>query len=135
MAKEIVKLRNKPILVLYYPDGYPDNYAEICDEKKIEQLDVLLHTDGGVPDSAYQIAQVIRNFSNNVTFLIPIKALSAGTLMCSCANEILLGDYGVLSSIDISTDEGETELINIHYFMKFAVDCREMTEKMFESRK
>lgn len=67
-----------------------------------------------------------------MTFLIPIKAISAGTLMCSCANEILLGDYGVLSSIDISTDEGETELINIHYFMKFAVDCREMTEKMFE---
>lgn len=148
LGEKIVEIRKKPLLVLYYPDGY--HRAEICDDdiedindifrrfgytnvKKIERLDVLLHTVGGNPDSAYQIAQVIRNFSNNVTFLVPIYAISAGTLMCSCANEIRLGDYGVLSSIDMSYEEEEREeLINIHYFMKFAVDCRERTEKMFK---
>ncbi len=145
LAKDIVNLRGKPLLVLFYNDEYaePDiseKDIEIINKEfrksgytrnnKIEDLDILLHTHGGDPDSAYLIAQVIRDYSNNVTFLIPICANSAGTLICLCANKILFGDYAVLSSIDIHYNE-ETELVNIDYFMQFARDCREMIEEMF----
>lgn len=143
LTKEIFKLRQKPLLILYYPDHYTDitdddiedidsEFRRIgcTEDNKIEDLDVFLHTYGGDPDSAYLIAQVIRYFSNNVNFLIPIHSTSAGTLICMCANKILLGDYAVLSSIDIHYDD-ETELVNIDYFMKFASDCRKKIEDLF----
>lgn len=144
LAKDIVNLRRKPLLVLFYPnESEPDiseKDIEIINKEfrkpgytrnnKIEDLDVLLHTYGSDPDSAYLIAQVIRDYSNNVTFLIPICTNSAGTLICLCANKIRFGDYAVLSSIDIHYNE-ETELVNIDYFMEFARDCRAMIEEMF----
>jgi hypothetical protein len=146
LVNEIVnKCRCRPCLVLYYPD----HYTYICDDdiedvdnifrklgyddkNKIKDLDVLLHTNGGDPNSAYQIAQVIREFSEEVTFLVPISAVSAGTIMCLCADDILLGDYGVLSSIDISF--GEDMLININYFRDFAIKCRVKIEDIFKDK-
>jgi hypothetical protein len=141
LALEVCGLRNKPLLILYYPekDGMITHFdvRDIHDEFKrrgwsrdrmIEELDVLLHTYGGDPDGAYRIGQVIRDFAKKVNFLIPFHAHSGGTLTCFSADKIVLGAYAVLGPIDITVDG--IELASIDYYIQFAQNCRKTTEQM-----
>lgn len=158
--------RKRPLLIAYYPPFGSVNELQIdllhnvFREKDIhrpeaiEKLDVLLHTTGGDPVAAYRLAQVIRDFAKEVTFLIPEYAYSAGTLMCLSADKILLGDHAVLSPIDITLvparDEdyedakdlfpeedpsGEVETVAIDYFIQVAKQARLEIESAFRKRK
>lgn len=144
-ALEIVRLRTRPLLVLYYPEIYgamvEDDIKDVYDEfrrRGLEpsaeiELDVLLHTRGGDPSTGYHIAQVIRDFSKHVVMLVPFYAYSAGTLTCLSANEIRLGHYALLSPIDITISGVENfesiELMNIDYYMEFVGKSRQQIEE------
>jgi len=98
-------------------------------------VDVLIHTYGGEPVAAYRIGQIIRDFADNVVFLVPEHAYSGGTLTCLAGNEIRLGAYAGLSPIDITVGSSETrgiQLLNIDYFMDFVSDCRKRIERMLK---
>lgn len=144
IVQKIIDLRGNPTLILYYPDDegtvVDDDVEDIYNElrasglspdEKIKELDIILHTTGGHPNPAYAIAQILHDFANKITMLVPKYAYSAGTLLCLGANEIKLGHYATLSPIDITlsenrTSEGGIGLINIDYFMDFARKCRMM---------
>jgi hypothetical protein len=152
LCKELAISRGRCLLVMYYPSGYgtmsqadmPYTYSELRDggfsrEGKIDKLDVLLHTYGGDPVAAYRLAQLVRDFSDNVTFLVPEYAYSAGTLMCFAGDIIRLGNYAGLSPIDITITEDpssgrdEIELANVECFMDFAQTAREKIEKSLKA--
>jgi hypothetical protein len=131
-----MELRKRPLLVLYYAphegqgemieNDVEDIYREFRErgwsrDRKHPNLDVLIHTLGGNPDAAYRIAQILRDFSFNVIFLVPEFAYSAGTLVCLCGNEIRMGAYATLGPIDITV--GDIELASIEHFKRFAIDC------------
>jgi nitroreductase len=149
LAKEIVRSRKKPLLILYYHENggeiRDDNVTDIFNaflqngfsrEKPINDLDVLLHTIGGSPHSGYMIAQAIRDAATNVSFLIPEYAYSAGTLLCMCGNKIRLADGAVISPIDVAltgSDENpneSVELMSVDYYIQFVVECRRQIEIM-----
>lgn len=104
-AESISRSRKRPLFVMYYPgqEGSmrESDVRDIHDEfrgrgwrrqeKDGKALDVLLHTYGGDPIASYRLAQVIRDFSNDVAFLVPEHAYSGGTLLCLCGNTIRLG--------------------------------------------
>ena len=153
--------RQQPLLVLFYPGDISISEEQIEQlhtlltqrglkkSKPMESLDVLIHTYGGEPTAAYRLAQVIRNFSENVHFLVPEYAFSGGTIICLAGDDILMGDYAVLSPIDItlhrqSVDDGEEEakfpdeqeteeieLVAIDHFIKVAVQARMEMEREF----
>jgi len=149
LAFDLVRLRHRPLLVLYYHEFEgemrEDNVSHICAEFRraglsrehtLDKLDVLIHTIGGDPHAGYRIAQAIRDHSQHVVFLVPEYSYSAGTLTCMCGNEIRLGDCAVLSPIDISVVSERTseriELMSIDYYLEFATDCRRQIEIMLQ---
>lgn len=149
LALDLCRLRHRPLLILYYDESHgtmiKDDvavvYNQIRDagfsrENKMSNIDVLLHTTGGDPHAGYRIAQVIRDSAEEVIFLVPEYAYSAGTLTCMCGNEIRLGDYAVLSPIDISIASAgaseRIELMSIDYYIRFAVFCRQRVERMLQ---
>lgn len=166
LAKDITLRRGHPLLVLFYPhlasvhDGQIEYLYAVLRESglhqatPLEHIDVLLHTVGGDPTTAYRMAQVIRDFAKSVSFLVPRYAFSAGTLMCLSANEILLGDHAVLSPIDITlitsapsdeleeqdtfpgegTEDSEVETVAIDYFIQVAKQARLEIEGGFRQR-
>jgi len=153
LAFELSTFRKKPLLILYYHEFEGDiresDIEHICEEirrrgyhkeNKLQKLDVLLHTIGGDPHTGYRIAQLIRDITSEVTFLIPQYAFSAGTLTCMCADEIRLGECAVLSPFDISFGAGrgsseDIELMSIDYFRNFVTDCRGQLERMLQKIK
>ena len=134
--------RNQPLLVMYYPDDKGsmslDDVEVIYEEfrrlgynkdtKKVRELDVLLHTTGGEYHVGYMIAQVLRSFASTVNFLIPYRALSAGTLTCLCADNISLSTFAYLSPVDVSPADPNDFHASMDFFTDFAIQCRLKTD-------
>ncbi len=148
-CRKIIDLRQRPLLVLYYPGpegtmmegdvGYcyrAFRQAGITPEKRIENCDVLIHTYGGDPVSAYELAHVIRDMVHKVVFLVPERGYSAGTLLCFSADQIRLGHYAGLSPIDITVRDvrgkGEVELTSIDYYFNFATDSQRRIQRVLQ---
>lgn len=63
-------------------------------------LDLLLHTPGGSPESAANIIRVCRSYSKKFRVIVPNAAMSAGTLIAMGADEIIMSDTSKLGPID-----------------------------------
>lgn len=134
--------RNQPLLVIYYPedkgqmslDDVETIYGEFRrlgynrDTKKVKELDVLIHTTGGEYHVGYMTAQVLRSFASTVNFLVPYRAMSAGTLMSLCADNISMGAFSCLSPVDVSPAETQNLHASMDFFTDFAIQCRLKTD-------
>ena len=67
---------------------------------KQERLDFVLFTTGGTITTAHQLARLLREYTHYLTILVPYRALSAGTLLCLSADELVLGPMSALGPID-----------------------------------
>ena len=150
LALDVVLSRQRSILVLYYSGGLghmhssdtKEAYKELRDggytkEKKLPKLDILIHTWGGDPTAGYQLAQMTRLFSDDVQFLVPRHAYSAGTLLTLAGDLVLLGDNAGLSPFDITVIETfepptRVTLANIDNFVEFVKKCRQDIEMMLQ---
>ncbi|MHC0053716.1 SDH family Clp fold serine proteinase [Actibacterium sp. D379-3] len=63
-------------------------------------IDLVLHTPGGLVIAAQQIARALEAHPAKVTVLVPIYAMSGGTLIALAADEIVLGEFSMLGPID-----------------------------------
>ena len=165
-ASAIMADRKRSLLLLFYPHNVSIEEEQIellhsllttegfHRSAPLDSLDILIHTTGGEPTTAYRIAQVIRNFTQEAAFLVPEYAYSGGTLICMSGDEVLLGDYAVLSPIDITVrrhadnagaedvprfpeeQQGDTEieLVAIDHFIKVATQARIDVEAEFRKR-
>ena len=166
LTNRVVDGRKRPLLVLFYPNDMQIEEPQIellhrlltlaglHRSDPLEHLDIMIHTLGGEPTIAYRIAQVIRDFTQEAIFLVPQYAYSGGTLICLSGDDVLLGDYAVLSPIDITLhrhfevgDEEEhprfpseqqqdieIELVAIDHFIKVATQARVDIEAEFRRR-
>ena len=155
-----------PLLIMFYPpqSSMREAHFELLHTalnaggiriaEPLPRLNVLIHTTGGEPIAAYRLAQVIRDFTKEVIFLVPEYAYSGGTLTCLSGDTIMLGNHAVLSPIDItqytSSNRGaedehhkfheeeerdtEVELVAIDHFIKVATQARIEIENEFRRR-
>jgi hypothetical protein len=147
-CENLIQHRQRPLLVLFYPVNsrigewdLEDVYKTLrssgaTPENRIPKLYVLLDSYGGGPVAGYRLAQLIRDFSEDVSFLVPDHAYSAATLLCFSGNEIRLAHYAGLSPIDITlvSESGksprkEVELATVDSFMEFAQNARKRIEE------
>jgi len=74
----------------------------------LPRLDVLIETIGGESDPPYLIGQMLHDYADKISFLVPNKALSAGTEICLAGHQVIMGEDATLSPIDTQfrDDEG-----------------------------
>lgn len=102
--------RVAPGVALYAELRFPEEFLiekfiTIVDERypnkdSRPQLYLLIHSPGGLVNSAYIIARALRSRFNNIVAFIPHIAASGATLVAISANEIVMGDISRLSPID-----------------------------------
>jgi ClpP class serine protease len=63
-------------------------------------IDFIVHTPGGLVLAAMQIARAIEAHPAKVRVIVPVYAMSGGTLIALAADEILMGEFSVLGPID-----------------------------------
>jgi ClpP class serine protease len=63
-------------------------------------IDLILHTPGGLVLAAMQIARAVEAHPARVRVMVPVYAMSGGTLVALAADEIVMGEFSVLGPID-----------------------------------
>ena len=91
--------------------GLETQIAEDCVDLFVDLLDtigpvrsisLLLHTNGGQTSAAWRLINLIRMFCDELEVIVPLKALSAGTLISLGADRIIMTKQAALGPIDPS---------------------------------
>lgn len=96
------------------------------EERKRNKLYVILTTTGGSIVPVERIVNIMRNFYEEVNFIVPDYAYSAGTILCMSGNNIFMNYNSVLGPIDPQVQNKEGHMVAaLGYLDKF----EEMIEK------
>lgn len=82
------------------PDIIPIFYNELSKMGKSDKIDLVLFTKGGDVLTALRLVELIYEYTNNFSVIIPYKAYSSGTLISLGASEIVMGRMSELSPVD-----------------------------------
>jgi Serine dehydrogenase proteinase len=66
------------------------------------KISLILHTNGGHTSAAWRIVNLIRTFCDELEVIIPLKAMSAGTLISLGADRLVMTKQAALGPIDPS---------------------------------
>lgn len=77
-----------------------------------KKLSLVLHTNGGQTLGAWRIVNLIRTFCEDFEVLVPMKALSAGTLICIGSDRVVMTKQAALGPIDPSVNTPLNPQIN-----------------------
>lgn len=103
-------------IISYYGaimDGGESNLLNIVEQlvnpNKRETLNVILTTGGGSAVAVERMVNILRKHYQEVNFIIPDYAYSAGTIFCMSGDNIYMDYYSVLGPIDpqIQNKEGK----------------------------
>lgn len=75
--------------------------------KKDRALTIILKTDGGSANAAEKMVEMMRYFYDNVYFMVPDQAMSAGTILCMAGNKIYMDYSSSLGPIDPQVHNGK----------------------------
>ena len=64
------------------------------------QIDVLLHSPGGLAEAAERIVALLRARFTSIRFIIPHSAFSAATMLATSGDDLVLDDTSALGPID-----------------------------------
>ncbi len=70
------------------------------ESRKLDKLDLFLHSPGGFLDSAYKIIKICKEYSKEFNVIVPLSAKSAATVIALGANEIVMTVFAELGPID-----------------------------------
>lgn len=81
-------------------DVFPFFY-DLCSRLgSAKKVDIFLYSTGGATMAAWGLVNLLREFFDGFSVLVPFKAYSSATLFCLGANEILMTRAGQLSPVD-----------------------------------
>jgi hypothetical protein len=80
-------------------------FVELLDKiGPTEKISLILHTNGGQTLGAWRIVNLIRTFCEDFEVIVPMKALSAGTLICIGSDRVVMTKQAALGPIDPSVN-------------------------------
>lgn len=81
------------------------------DKDKHDKIYVILTTPGGSLAPVQRMVDILRHFYNEVNFVIPDYAYSAGTIWCMSGDNIYMNYYSALGPIDPQVQNKDGKLI------------------------
>lgn len=82
---------------------------EVCRGLRGPALDIILHSPGGSAEATASIVRYLRRKFSDIRVFVPLAAMSAATMWCLSANEIVMGKHSQLGPIDpqLVTNQGQ----------------------------
>ena len=88
-------------------------------EERRQTLAVILDTPGGVVEVVERIVRVLRRHYDEVKFVIPDRAMSAGTVLAMSGDDILMDYHSCLGPIDPQLLIGDRLVPALSYLSQF----------------
>jgi len=73
--------------------------------RRIDTLEILVHSPGGHVDIAYQLAKFFRAHCKRLNVLVPLYAKSAATVLCLNADHVFMGEFAELGPLDVQVED------------------------------
>ncbi len=108
--KEFSSKRKKiQLLLLLSYVGYPELFKleKILKKTNHDELDVIIHTQGGSADVAFQIAKCLLTSCKKLNIIVPFLSKSAGSIICLAADNIVLTPLSELGPLDTQIKEDQ----------------------------
>ncbi|WP_271768508.1 SDH family Clp fold serine proteinase [Aquimarina algiphila] len=106
------------ILSYYGPfeSGNENDFLKIVEEiaydkDKKDKLYIILTTGGGSANVVERFVNILRKHYNEINFIVPDYAYSAGTIFCMSGDNILMDYFSVLGPIDPQVQNKEGKLV------------------------
>ncbi len=82
---------------------------EVCRGLKGPDLDLILHSPGGIPEATASIVRYLRSKFERIRVFVPLAAMSAATMWSLACDEVVMGKHSQLGPIDpqLVTDRGQ----------------------------
>lgn len=77
-------------------------YAVLQTVGRIEQISLFIKSDGGFGEASLRMVNLLRQYANRLTALVPLECTSAATMLALGADTILMGPLAQLSAVDTS---------------------------------
>jgi hypothetical protein len=95
------------------PDSI-DLFVDLLDKiGPTKKISLILHTNGGSTLAAWRLVNLIRTFCDRLEIMIPLKALSAGTLISIGGDVLVMTKQAALGPIDPSVNNHLNPQVNI----------------------
>ena len=99
-------------------------YAVELFEDRRNRIAVILDTLGGIVEVVERIVQIIRHYYNEVDFLIPDRAMSAGTIFVMAGDRIFMGYFSCLGPIDPQIEKDGEYVPALGYLNQYHRLCK-----------
>ncbi len=96
----IINTSIKSSISIDYNDDLPFSEMISTVDKKVKDIDIILVTPGGSAQQVAKFVDKLRPRFDNVTFILPNMAMSAGTIFCMSGDEIIMGPNAYIGPID-----------------------------------
>jgi hypothetical protein len=124
LYREVEKERGTRVLTFVTSDrqGMETVIAQDCIDLFVDLLDkigptkkisLILHTNGGSTLAAWRLVNLIRTFCDRLEIMIPLKALSAGTLISIGGDVLVMTKQAALGPIDPSVNSHLNPQVNM----------------------
>jgi hypothetical protein len=99
----VAHLRARPVVLLHGRLGDDVGrlvYDELRTMSSTQAIDVLLTTSGGTTTSAHRLVGLLHGATPDLALLVPLRARSAGTMVCLGADELVMTAIAELGPLD-----------------------------------
>jgi hypothetical protein len=109
LIEEIESLTGGPLITYWNSrsGSISDNdvlalYGVLSDFSHTKRLSLFVKSYGGSGQASLRMINVLRQYTDHLTVLVPLECASAGTMLALGANAIKMGPLGHLSAVDTS---------------------------------
>ncbi len=98
---------------------YRDLLEDLCKPKRVHaRLVIILNSPGGIAETVEKLVEITRKHYDEVYFVVPDYAMSAGTIFCMSGEKIYMDYSSSLGPIDPQVDNGQTLVPALGYLDK-----------------
>ncbi len=110
-------------------------YGVLSDFSPAKRLSLFIKTYGGSGQVSLRIINVLRQFADHLTVMVPLECASAGTILALGANSIKMGPLGHLSAVDTSITHDLSPLDRDNQRVKVSQDELDRAARLFQGNR
>lgn len=105
-------------------DAYLTKFRELIEimvsirDENVKTLTIILTTPGGSPVAVEKMVDIIRHYYDEINFIVPNSAMSAGTIFCMAGDKIYMDYSSSLGPIDPQVLKGDKYVPALGYLDK-----------------
>jgi len=142
IIKNIENIIDMPVLTYWNSNG-----GSICDQDvnvlyetllsigKQERVSIFIKSSGGNGKASLRIVNLLREYFNNITALVPLGCASASTMIGIGADKILMGPLAYLTAVDTSIKHSLAPRNNLNNAVPISFDGISRIIKLWNKEK